>query len=63
MADKKSQVKEITNKLKDGIQGIFESDQYANYLKTMIKLFTRKNVPTLIFTVRRRNILTILVLK
>ena len=47
MADT-SQVKEITTKLKDGIQGIFESDKYTDYLKTMSKFHNYSTNNTLL---------------
>jgi hypothetical protein len=48
-----SQVKEITAKLKDGIQGIFESDRYADYLKTMSKFHNYSTNNTLLIHMQR----------
>ena len=52
MADK-TQMKEITEKLKDGIHGVFESDQYANYLKTMSKFHSYSTNNTLLIHMQR----------
>ena len=52
MADT-SQVKEITSRLKDGIQGIFESDRYADYLKTMSKFHNYSTNNTLLIHMQR----------
>ena len=52
MADT-SQVKEITAKLKDGIQALFESDRYANYLKTMSKFHNYSTNNTLLIHMQR----------
>ena len=40
MADTKTEkqkVKEITDKLEEGLKELFESEQYKNYLRTMSK--------------------------
>ena len=47
MADAKTErqkVKEITDKLEEGLKELFESEKYKNYLSTMSKVNGRKTV-------------------
>ncbi len=56
MSDSKDKIKEITDKLEDGIKALFESEKFKQYLKTMSKFHNYSFRNTILIAMQKPDI-------